>query len=99
MPRTYWTYILASRRRRIEIGVTGDLLRCIRKRRARAHGAAAHRMTMLVYFESAPSAREAIARQRELAGWRREETVALIEAWNAQWLDLAADRAGAAGTG
>ncbi len=92
MSRTYWIYILASHSRRIYVGVTGDLLRRIMEHRTEPPGVAArYRTDKLVYFESAPNPRDAIAREKELKGWRREKKVALIEEWNRGWLDLAAD--------
>jgi putative endonuclease len=90
--RTYWTYILASRSRRLYIGVTNNLLRRLHQHRTEPSGfCARYRTVRLVYFESASSPRDAIAREKQLKGWRREKKVALIEEWNAGWLDLAAD--------
>jgi putative endonuclease len=86
--RTYWTYILASRSRRLYIGVTSNLLRRIYEHRAEPSGFCARFHTVrLVYFESAASPRDAIAREKQLKGWRREKKIALIEEWNAGWLD------------
>jgi len=34
--------------------------------------------------------RDAIAREKQIKGWRREKKVTLIESMNPQWLDLAA---------
>ena len=46
-------------------------------------------MTRLVYYEDMPDARDAIAREKELKGWRRAKKVALIESMNPRWRDLA----------
>ena len=90
--RTYWTYILASRSRRLCIGVTNNLVRRIHQHRTEPSGFCARYGTVrLVYFESASNPRDAIAREKQLKGWRREKKVALIEEWNAGWIDLAAD--------
>jgi putative endonuclease len=45
----------------------------------------------LVYFESCLDAREAIAREKQLKGWRREKKIALIEASNPDWRDLSTE--------
>ena len=90
--RTYWTYILASRSRRLYIGVTSNLLRRLHQHRTEPSGfCARYRTVRLVYFESASNPSDAIAREKQLKGWRREMQIALIEEWNAGWLDLAAD--------
>jgi hypothetical protein len=39
----------------------------------------------LVYFESFQYVNNAIARETQIKGWRREEKVALIEAENPTW--------------
>jgi putative endonuclease len=44
-----------------------------------------------VYFESHQSIVAALAREREVKGWRRARKIELIEQTNAGWLDLAAD--------
>ncbi len=45
----------------------------------------------LVYYESFRYVNRAIARETEIKKWRREKKVALIEADNPTWEDLAAD--------
>ena len=91
--RLYFVYILASKSRRTYIGVTNDLQRRVwQHRNKRISGfTAVYNMTSLVYFESTPDVRSAIAREKELKGWRREKKVALIERENLGWRDLAAD--------
>jgi putative endonuclease len=42
-----------------------------------------------VYHESFDDVREAIGREKQLKGWRREKKIALIEAKNPRWEDLA----------
>jgi len=89
--RTYSVYILASLSRRLYIGVTNELSHRIPQHRAGRADAftAQYRITRLVYFEQTPNARAAIAREKQLKGWRRQKKVALIESVNAGWLDLA----------
>jgi putative endonuclease len=45
-------------------------------------------MDRLVYFESFQYVRDAIAREKEIKGWRRSTKVALIEARNPTWADI-----------
>ena len=45
-------------------------------------------MDRLIYVEEHREAREAVQRERQLKGWRREKKVALINASNPGWRDL-----------
>jgi putative endonuclease len=42
----------------------------------------------LVHFEQTPDVLSAIAREKQIKGWRREKKIALIEAQNPTWRDL-----------
>ncbi len=87
-------YIVASRSGALYVGVTSDLLRRIHEHRQ--HLVPGHtqryRITRLVYCEDAGfDAYSAIAREKQLKGWRREKKIALITDGNPTWEDLAAD--------
>ena len=93
MPRDhhYAVYILASRSRALYVGVTGNLTA-----RMHAHRSGAipghtrrYRITRLVHIETCDDVHAAIAREKQLKGWRREKKVALIEARNPTREDLA----------
>ncbi len=43
----------------------------------------------LVYWESFDYVQKAIGREKQLKGWRRAKKIALIEAMNPRWEDLA----------
>jgi putative endonuclease len=45
----------------------------------------------LVYFEQFTDVEAAIAREKEIKGWRREKKNKLVESVNSTWKDLAAD--------
>jgi putative endonuclease len=45
----------------------------------------------LVYFETFNNVVDAIAREKEIKGWRREKKNQLVESQNPEWKDLAAD--------
>jgi putative endonuclease len=84
-------YILASRSRRLYVGVTTN-----RQRRWFEHSAGITRgfttkynINRLVYVETTPHIRDAIVREKQLKPWRREKKIALIEAANPTWEDLA----------
>ena len=47
-----------------------------------------YNLDRLVFFEIYPTPREAIAREKQLKGWRREKKVALIQSMNPGWRDL-----------
>jgi putative endonuclease len=42
----------------------------------------------LVYYDSSPDVRAAIAREKEIKGWLRKKKIALIESINPEWKDL-----------
>jgi putative endonuclease len=43
---------------------------------------------MLVYYESTEDVHSALAREKELKGWRREKKIAPVESRNPTWQDL-----------
>jgi putative endonuclease len=88
--RTYFVYILASRSRTLYIGVTNDIARRLAQHRvARVGFTARYQCNRLVLLETTPDAGSAIAREKQLKNWRREKKIALIQATNPGWDDLA----------
>ena len=90
--RKGFVYLLASESGTMYIGVTNDLDRRIREHRdglidgfAKKYGC-----KRLVYFEEFEDVRNAIARETQLKGWKREKKIALFEQHNPGWVDLAA---------
>jgi putative endonuclease len=90
--RTYVVYILSSLSRILYIGVTNDLERRLTEHRVGLVPGftSQYRILRLVHFECFGDIRDAIAREKELKGWRRSKKVALIELKNGTWADLAA---------
>ena len=87
----YSVYILASRAGALYIGITGDLMRRIAEHSA---GTACsytrrYRIFRLFHVETADDVHAAIAREKQLKGWRREKKLALIREHNPAWEDLA----------
>jgi putative endonuclease len=85
--RTFYTYIMASRSRVLYVGVTNDLERRVGEHtRGLNHGfTSRYRVTRLVYFEEFTDIRDAIAREKQLKGWRRSRKICLIEKSNPSW--------------
>jgi putative endonuclease len=50
-----------------------------------------YRVTRLVYFEEFADIRVAIAREKEIKGWKRSRKVSLVGERNPTWQDLAED--------
>jgi len=89
----YFTYMVASRSHTLYIGVTGDLRRRVFQHKWKEHDGftARYNCDRLVWIERHQDVRIAIAREKELKGWRREKKVALIEAANPAWTDISRD--------
>ena len=87
--RQFYVYILASKSRRLYVGVTNNLeLRLAQHRSGMTTYTARYRITRLVHFEMTQNVHAAIAREKEIKAWRREKRVRLIEATNPAWDDL-----------
>jgi putative endonuclease len=91
--RTYFVYILASKSRRLYIGITSDLERRVWQHKTKALGGftARYNIDRLVHVEDYSDVHEAIAREKQLKNWRREKKIALIASRNPTWRDLSVD--------
>ena len=90
----YYVYILANKTNStVYIGVTDDLMRRLQEHRNdQIDGfTKAYHVHKLVYYESFSDVRYAIAREKQLKGWRRARKNELIESKNPTWADLAGD--------
>jgi putative endonuclease len=90
--KQFYVYIMTNKSRTLYTGVTSNL-----ERRAYEHKhklipgfTSKYNITMLVYYETTPDARAAIAREKQIKGWLRSKKIALIESVNATWTDLSA---------
>src|SRR5215813_5030541 len=90
MTRTYCVYILASRSRNLYTGVTGGLEgRMVEHRQGLVPGfSTRYRIFRLVHFEEFADVHAAIAREKEIKGWRREKKIWLMGRSNPTWADL-----------
>ncbi len=95
--RRYWVYITASRTRVLYVGVTNSLSRRIAEHKGRSNAGftACYAVDRLVYFEPFERILDAIAREKQLKGWRRSKKIALVESANPNWEDLADCSSGA----
>ena len=86
----YFTYIMASRSHTLYIGITGDLQKRVFQHKWKEHRGftARYNCDRLVWFESHQEVQKAIAREKELKGWRRSKKLTLIESVNPTWADL-----------
>ncbi len=91
MAKLMWVYILASPSRELYVGVTNDL-----HRRWAEHQngdatsySARHNTRCLVYYEAVSGQLQAIAREKEIKGWKRLDRLDLVESMNPEWEDLA----------
>jgi putative endonuclease len=87
---TYHVYMMASHTKVLYIGVTNNI-----EARAQQHKTAPltsftgrYNVSRLVWYEDYPDIRDAIAREKQLKGWRRSKKVALIQAGNPNWVDI-----------
>jgi len=86
------TYILASASKTLYTGVTSDVFQRVYQHRnpTQRTFASQYLVNRLVWYEKHSSMDDAIRREKEIKRWRREKKVALIEASNPAWDDLAA---------
>ncbi len=94
MDHDYYVYIVSNNTRStLYIGITSNLQtriwqhRNLEKPSFTEHYHCGHP----VYYEHFREVRDAIGREKQMKGWRREKKNRLIETINPRWEDLAAD--------
>jgi len=91
MYNTYFTYIMSSNNNStLYIGVTNDLERRVAEHKSGSGSVFTkkYHCHKLVYFESFSDIEQAIAREKQLKGWKRERKDALIDSMNKDRVDL-----------
>ena len=96
MPREYRFYVYvvqSASRRALYIGMTNNLHKRVWQHKNHTFEGFSddYNAVRLVYWESFDDVRNAIDREKRLKRWRREKKQWLIERFNPQWRDLAAD--------
>ena len=86
----YYVYIMANASGTLYAGVTNNLERRVREHKAGIGSAftTKYRIHKLVYYEVHGDIRQAIAREKQIKGWRRSKKVAIIAERNPEWRDL-----------
>ena len=89
--KTYHVYILTNvSRSSLYTGVTGKLVKRDFQHEIKFFKGftAKYNVNRLVYYEAFFRIEDAIAREKQIKGWRRAKKIALIEAVNPKWDDL-----------
>ena len=92
MVRAYYVYLLTNANHTVfYIGVTNDLTRRVAEHKAGEHEGFTKQYNVhkLVYFETYPDINAAIAREKQLKAGSRAKKLALINAANPAWEELA----------
>jgi putative endonuclease len=89
--RRGWVYILCGRTGTLYTGVTSNLYKRVLEHRSgvKSGFASKYACNRLVYFEEFGDIPTAIDREKTIKGWTRAKKIALIEAKNPEWRDLA----------
>ncbi len=87
----FWVYIMASKSRRLYVGMTNSLVTRVEQHKSLTYDSFTkqYNITRLVYFEHYTYVNRCIAREKEIKGWTRAKKVALIGQMNPTWVDLA----------
>ena len=91
MNKTYYVYILASKRNgTLYIGVTSDLLKRVFQHKNKLFDGftSKYNVNKLMYFESGIDSLAAIEREKKMKRFSREEKLNIIENANPNWKDL-----------
>ena len=86
-----FVYILASKTRRLYVGVTNDLIRRVWEHRTELIPGFTKRygIKQLVYYEHIEAPETAIRREKQVKDYARVKKLALIASQNPEWHDLA----------
>jgi len=88
--KLYFVYILTSKTGTLYTGMTNNLERRVyqHKHKLIAGFTKRYDVTRLVYYEVFGDVRDAIAREKQIKGWRRSKKIDLIKSNNPKWQDL-----------
>jgi len=91
LAKQYYVYILASKRNgTLYVGVTDNLIKRVwqHKEDLIESFTKKYSVKMLVYYEIHQDIEEAIKREKQIKGWKRQWKIELIEKENSEWKDL-----------
>jgi len=89
--KAFYVYLMTNRSRVVlYTGITNSLVRRVWQHQngETEWFTKTYKVNRLVYYECFNDPRGAIAREKEIKGWRREKKNALIEKMNPKWADL-----------
>jgi putative endonuclease len=89
--KEYYVYIMTNKYgSSLYTGVTSDIARRIQEHRCadKTTFTGRYRLTRLVYVETTGDVWEALAREKQIKGWRRDKKIALIAARNPKWEEI-----------
>jgi putative endonuclease len=89
--KAFYIYMMTNQSRVVlYTGVTNSLVRRVwQHQNAEIDGfTKAYKVNQLVYYECFDGPRDAIAREKEIKGWRCAKKNALVEKMNPKWVDL-----------
>jgi putative endonuclease len=88
--KSYYVYIMTNHSDTLYVGTTSDLCKRVWQHKQKLVEGFTRRynITRLVYFEETPDVTAAIAREKQIKGWRRRKKITLIESHNPGWQDL-----------
>lgn len=89
--KTYFTYITTNRKYGVlYTGMTNSVLIRTEQHKNKVYKGftSKYNTDKLVWFEEFEWVWDAIAREKEIKGWRREKKIKLIETLNPEWEDL-----------
>jgi len=89
--KAFYVYMMTNCSRVVlYTGVTNSLMRRVwQHQNGEIEGfTKTYKTSRLIYYERFNDPRDAIAREKEIKGWRRAKKNALVETKNAEWADL-----------
>ncbi len=88
--KTYYVYIMTNHSGTLYTGMTNNLERRVHEHKHKLVPgfASKYNITKLVYYEEENNENAALARVKQIKGWKRAKKVALIESKNPEWKDL-----------
>ncbi|MDZ7832204.1 MAG: GIY-YIG nuclease family protein [Desulfobacterales bacterium] len=89
--KQFYVYILTNWNNRVMYtGITSDLKKRIYQHQNKSADGFTQKYNVfkLVYFETVKEVRSAIAREKEIKGWRRSKKDQLVSQTNPEWKDL-----------
>jgi len=90
----YYVYLLTNWNNKVlYTGITSNLEQRLYEHKNKLHKGFTEKYNVnkLVYFEETTDVYEAITREKQIKGWKREKKNKLVEEMNPTWKDLSVD--------